>query len=106
MGLESREITELQVYFSQLERYNYWYNYLLLMRVSEPRWGEITVKKQAGAKNHFGGTKSFSVVNAVHEYSLVQIKQILEEVVNLTQFYDSSRLLALLRRMGREVEEK
>jgi hypothetical protein len=73
------------------------------MRVTEPRWGEITIKKQAGGKNHFGGTKSFSVSKAVHEYNLIQITQILEEAVNLTEYYDFNQLSALLRRMEKKV---
>jgi uncharacterized protein YpiB (UPF0302 family) len=70
--------------------------------VASQRWGEVTVKKQAGAKNEFDGSKSFSIVDVVHEFSLEQLRVILERAVDLTQTYDFSQLLAILDEMKKK----
>ena len=55
------------------------------MRVTEKRWGEVTVKKQGQGKNRFDQTKSFSVEQSPFECDIDQLKELLKIVVNLTQ---------------------
>jgi len=57
------------------------------MRVDTGRWGEVTIKKQGEKKNKFDQTKSFSISNSNYEYSIEELKEIMEIVVNLTEKY-------------------
>ena len=66
------------------------------MRVSTKRWGEVTIKKQGEKKNKFDQTKSFSIINSINEYSIEELKEIMEIVVNLTEKYSYKELKYIL----------
>jgi len=66
------------------------------MRVDTGRWGEITIKKQGKKKNKFDQTKSFSIINTEHEYSINELKDILEITINLTEKYEYRKLKNIL----------
>jgi len=55
------------------------------MKVMEPRWGEITVKKQGKGKNQFDKTKSFSARQTPTNYTINQFIEILQLATNLTE---------------------
>ena len=54
------------------------------MRVTQRRWGEVTVKKQGDGKNKFHETKSFSVQQTDSNYTLESYHTILKLVTDLT----------------------
>ena len=74
------------------------------MRVADKRWGEVTIKKQGEEKNKFDQTKSFSIVKSKNEYTIEQLKEILQIVVNLTDKYQFEELGVLLEDL--EVNKK
>ena len=73
------------------------------MRVADKRWGEVTIKKQGEEKNRFDKTKSFSIIKSKNEYTLEQLKEIFEMVINLTDNYTFEELRRTLKNLkGRE----
>jgi hypothetical protein len=73
------------------------------MRVANKRWGEVTIKKQGEEKNRFDKTKSFSIIKSKNEYTLEQLKEIFEMVINLTDNYTFEELRRTLKNLkGRE----
>ncbi|KAF5437743.1 hypothetical protein C5S35_02520 [Candidatus Methanophagaceae archaeon] len=73
------------------------------MRVANKRWGEVTIKKQGEEKNKFDKTKSFSIIKSKNEYTLEQLKEIFEMVINLTDNYTFEELRRTLKNLkGRE----
>ena len=73
------------------------------MRVANKRWGEVTIKKQGEEKNKFDKTKSFSIIKYKNEYTLEQLKEIFEMVINLTDNYTFEELRRALKNLkGRE----
>ena len=73
------------------------------MRVANKRWGEVTIKKQGEEKNKFDKTKSFSIIKYKNEYTLEQLKEIFEMVINLTDNYTFEELRRTLKNLkGRE----
>ena len=62
------------------------------MRVDIGRWGEVTIKKQGKAKNKFDKTRSFSIVNTKHEYTIDQLHEIYTILTNLSEKYDFNEL--------------
>jgi len=66
------------------------------MKVANRRWGEVTIKKQGGKKNKFDQTKSFSIIKSDHEYSIEELKEVMELVVNLTEKYSYKELKNIL----------
>ena len=55
------------------------------MKVSERRWGEVTIKKQGSAKNVFDATKSFSIEQTKTNYDIEQVLVILKLAIDLTE---------------------
>lgn len=73
------------------------------MRVANKRWGEVTLKKQGEEKNKFDKTKSFSIIKSKNEYTIEQLKEIFEMVINLTDNYTFEELRRTLKNLkGRE----
>ena len=73
------------------------------MRVANKRWGEVTIKKQGEEKNKFDKTKSFSIIKSKKEYTIEQLKEIFEMVINLTDNYTFEELRRTLKNLkGRE----
>ncbi len=73
------------------------------MRVANKRWGEVTIKKQGEEKNKFDETKSFSIIESKNEYTIEQLKEIFEMVINLTDDYTFEELRRTLKNLkGRE----
>jgi len=72
------------------------------MRVANKRWGEVTIKKQGEEKNRFDKTKSFSIIKSKNEYTIEQLKEILEIVTDLTDKYKFEEL----RRMFEDMERR
>jgi len=67
------------------------------------RWGEVTIKKQGEEKNKFDKTKSFSIIKSKNEYTIEQLKEIFEMVINLTDNYTFEELRRTLKNLkGRE----
>jgi len=66
------------------------------MRVADKRWGEVTIKKQGEEKNKFDKTKSFSIIKSKNEYTIEQLKEILEIVTDLTDKYEFGELRRIL----------
>ncbi len=69
------------------------------MRVAQKRWGEVTIKKQGIGKNRFDGTKSFSVEPTEKDYTIDQLKDILETVIDLSEKLDYGALKMELDRL-------
>ena len=71
--------------------------------MANKRWGEVTIKKQGEEKNRFDKTKSFSIIKSKNEYTLEQLKEIFEMVINLTDNYTFEELRRTLKNLkGRE----
>jgi hypothetical protein len=66
------------------------------MRISKPRWGEVTIKKQGAGKNKFDKTKSFSIEQTATSYSLEEYLAILKIATNLTEKMRFAELKAML----------
>jgi hypothetical protein len=66
------------------------------MRVSKPRWGEVTIKKQGAGKNKFDQTKSFSIEQTATNYTLEEYLTILQISTNLTEKTSFTELKAIL----------
>jgi hypothetical protein len=69
------------------------------MRVANKRWGEVTIKKQGEEKNKFDKTKSFSIIKSKNEYTIEQLKEIFEMVINLTDNYTFEELRRTLKNL-------
>lgn len=70
------------------------------MRVTQKRWGEVTIKRQGEAgKNSFDQTKSFSVENTEVNYKIEEYKYILELSTNLTAKYSYQALKEKLEKI-------
>lgn len=69
------------------------------MRVADKRWGEVTIKKQGEEKNKFDLTKSFSIDRSKNEYSIEQLKEILQIATDLTDKYKFEELLKHLDKL-------
>lgn len=63
------------------------------MKVAYKRWGEVTIKKQGEKKNEFDkGSKSFSILNTKHEYTVEQLYELFTLIVDLTEEYPFEKL--------------
>lgn len=71
--------------------------------MANKRWGEVTIKKQGEEKNKFDKTKSFSIIKSKNGYTIEQLKEIFEMVINLTDNYTFEELRRTLKNLkGRE----
>lgn len=75
------------------------------MKVLDKRWGEVTIKQQGEKKNKFDKTKSFSIAKTNNEYSIEELKDILEITVNLTEKYKYNQLKKNLIELSKEKME-
>lgn len=73
----------------------------IIMKVSEKRWGEVTVKKQGKEKNDFDKTLSFSVEQTDTNYTIEEYREILKKVTNLTKDYHFEELLHKLDKLDK-----
>jgi hypothetical protein len=71
------------------------------MRVAQPRWGEVTVKKQGEKKNSFDKTKSFSIEQTNTNYSVEEYSEILKIATDLTEKISFLELKNKLKGLGR-----
>jgi hypothetical protein len=71
------------------------------MRVSEPRWGEVIIRKQGDdGKNSFDKSKSFSIDNSPNtNYNIEEYREILKTVTMLTETFKYSELKERLLRI-------
>jgi hypothetical protein len=69
------------------------------MRVADKRWGEVTIKKQGEEKNKFDQTKSFSIVKSKNEYSIDQLKEIFQIIINLTDNFEFEELRKIIKNL-------
>lgn len=69
------------------------------MKVSEKRWGEVTIKKQGKKKNDFDKTLSFSVEQTDTNYTVEEYREILKKATNLTRYYNFRELLHKLDKL-------
>ena len=74
------------------------------MKVSQ-RWGEVTIKK-LGEDNKFDSSKSFSIQNTVNELSILQIKDLFEIVVNLSEKFNFEQLKKIFIYMSQSNGER
>ena len=74
------------------------------MRVSTKRWGEITIKKQGTGKNKFDKTKSFSIDESRYNYTIEELKEIFQIVIDLTEQYPFNDLNKSLNIMAEKEE--
>ncbi len=75
------------------------------MKVLDKRWGEVTIKQQGEKKNKFDKTKSFSIAKTNNEYSIEELKDILEITVNLTEKYNYIGLKNILNSIKNKEKE-
>ncbi len=64
----------------------------IIMRVATKRWGEVTIKKQGSQKNQFDKTKSFSIQESKHEYTVEQLHELFTLIVNLSEKHSFDQL--------------
>lgn len=76
------------------------------MRIIEPRWGEVIVRKQGGQKNKFDKSMSFSVSNEPIIYEIGQYWEILKLATELTRFSHYSALRNRMIKIKKELELK
>ncbi len=74
------------------------------MRVATKRWGEITIKKQGKGKNKFDKTKSFSIEESRYNYTIEELKEIFQIIINLTEKYPFNDLNKSLNIMAEKEE--
>lgn len=73
------------------------------MKVSTPRWGEVTIKKQGEGKNKFDCTKSFSIEQTENEYSIEDYIEVLKIATNLTKNHKPKDVLKALTKLMDEL---
>ena len=76
------------------------------MKVAKKRWGEVTIKKQGERKNIFDKTKSFSIIKTNYKYTIEELKEIFEMVVELTEKYKFQEMKEILSKLEDERNEK
>jgi len=69
------------------------------MKVAYKRWGEVTIKKQGEKKNIFDQTKSFSILNTKHEYTIEQLHELFTLIVDLSENYTFEELKKKLSKL-------
>jgi len=74
------------------------------MRVASKRWGEVTIKKQGEQKNQFDKTKSFSIQDTKHEYTVEQLHELFTMIVNLSERYPFNELKKILIKIKRDAK--
>jgi len=72
------------------------------MKVAKKRWGEVTIKKQGERKNIFDKTKSFSIIKTNYEYTIEELKEIFEIVIELTEKYKFQKMKEILNELEDE----
>jgi len=83
------------------------------MRVIRNRWGEVIIRRQGikddkkedtkeddKLKNKFDKTKSFSILNSTHKYTIEQLYEILSSVVDLSEKYTFDELKKKLQELS------
>lgn len=84
------------------------------MRVATKRWGEVLIRRQGikddktkkkdkeddKLKNKFDKTRSFSIQNTKHEYTIHQLHDLLALVVNLSETYTFDELLKKIKELS------
>ena len=75
---------------------------MVLIRVIKKRWGEVIIRKQGEGKNNFDKSKSFSIIDFGHNYSIDEIKEILETVTDLTEKVSFTELMPMLKRFSKK----
>ncbi len=76
------------------------------MRVDTGRWGEVTIKRQGNKKNKFDKTRSFSIMNTKHEYTIDQLYKIYTVITDLTEEYEFKKLKNELMNIKEKTGEK
>jgi len=66
------------------------------------RWGEVTIKKQGERKNIFDKTKSFSIIKTNYEYTIEELKEIFELVIELTEKYKFREMKEIFNKLEDE----
>jgi len=75
------------------------------LRTLKKRWGEVRILRQGEKKNDFDKSKSFSIINNPYHYSLFEVKDILAELIDLTENYDYRSLKKILKDLNSKEAE-